>query len=231
VIEFLKQPNNLPFLVAYLFMAIFGVFVLVTGGLGDHGDADVDVDMDADVSLEGDLNHDGVVSALEHGLGFLGFGKAPLMMLLVSFAWAFGSAGLVTQWTAWSTSRTLYPTPLAVAICIVPALLIHAGLARGISYFTNREDSSAVNSRTFLGKTATILVGETTKGRPTQAKFKDPHGQTHYVLVEPHREGDTFAPNDEVILVAQRGNLFEVMPTDIDILTDQLRALDWPKES
>lgn len=215
-------------MVAYLFMAIFGVFVLVFGTLGDH--SDVEGDLDTEVSPEGDLNHDGVVSLLEHGLGFLGFGKAPVMMLLVSFAWAFGSAGLITQWIAWSSSRTLLSASLASAVAFVPALMVHALLARGIGYFTDREDSTAVNSRTFIGKTATILVGNTIKGRPTQAKFKDPHGQTHYVLVEPHRDGDTFAPNDEVILVAQRGNLYEVMPTDIDILTDQLQAIEWPKE-
>lgn len=112
-----------------------------------------------------------------------------------------------------------------------PALFLHSFVARGIGYFTARDDSTAVHSDSFVGKTATVVIGQTTKGKPTQAKLKDQHGQTHYVLIEPHREEDTLNAGDEVVIVDRRGNLFEVMPNDIDLISSHLRVADRPKES
>lgn len=230
VVDFLLSGQNIPFLIAYVIMLAFGVVAVIGGALG-HGDHDADVDHDIDVDghLHGDLDHDGDIDFGDTVLGFLGLGKAPITMLLVSFAWSFGSCGFITQWIAKSAGGMLAPG-LAALAAIVPALVLHSFVAKGIGYFTARDDSTAVHSDSFVGKTAVVVIGQTTKGKPTQAKLRDQHGQTHYVLVEPHREEDTLNAGEEVVIVARTGTLFEVMPNDIDLIAAHLRAADRPKE-
>jgi Protein of unknown function (DUF1449) len=235
VVRFLTDGQNIPFLIAYVVMLAFGLVAVIGGALGHgHGhDHDVDVDVaghDMDGHLHGDLNHDGDVDFGDTVLGFLGLGKAPVTMLLVSFAWCFGSCGFVTQWIAKSTAENLLPAGVAALIALFPALVLHSFVAKGIGYFTARDDSTAVHSDSFVGKTAIVVIGQTTKGKPTQAKLKDQHGQTHYVLVEPHRDEDILNAGDEVIIVARQGTLFEVMPNDIDLISAHLRVADRPKE-
>lgn len=235
LIDFLLSGQNIPFLIAYVVMLAFGLVAVIGGAVGhghDH-DADVgghDIAHGADGHLPGDLNHDGHVDFGDTVLGFLGLGKAPLTMLLVSFAWCFGSCGFVTQWIAKGIAEALLPAGAAALIALFPALVLHSFVARGIGYFTSREDSTAVHSDSFVGKTATVVIGQTTKGKPTQAKLKDQHGQTHYVLVEPHRDEDVLNAGEEVIIVARRGTLFEVMPNDFDLIANHLRVAEGPKE-
>lgn len=244
MIEFLTSDQNLPFLVAYGFMLAFGLVTVLSGAFDHgHGDAspghDVSNDVgghgvdghDVDGDLHGDLDHDGDIDLGDTILGFLGLGKAPITMLLVSFAWSFGSAGFIAQWISKLASGSLLSAGTASLIALVPALIVHSYVARGIGYFTAREDSTAIHSDTFVGKTATVVLGQTTKGRPTQAKLRDQHGQTHYLLIEPHRDEDTLNVGDEVVIVSRRGSLFEAMPTDIDLITAHLRAADQPKEN
>jgi hypothetical protein len=152
-------------------------------------------------------------------------------MLLVSFAWSFGSAGFVTQWTSKVLTGSLVSALVASGIALLPALIIHSYVAKGIGYFTSRDDSTAVHSDAFVGKTATVVLGQTTKGKPTQAKLRDQHGQTHYLLIEPHREEDTLHVGDEVVIVSRNGSLFEAMPNDIDLIATHLRAGDRPSEN
>jgi hypothetical protein len=229
VISFLNNPNNVPFLVAYGFLIVLGL-ILAVGGLMDHGH-DHDADVDGHPAIHGDVDGDGDVDFADSMLGFLGIGRVPLTMLLLTFCWAFGSTGFLTQWIAYKVTGALFPSLIASAIAIVPAIFLHGMVAKGIAKITDRDDSTAIHSDAFVGKTATIVIGQTTKGKPTQAKLKDQHGQTHYLMVEPHREEDSLQAGEEVVVVARRGSLFEVMPTDIDVIAAHLRAADAPKES
>ncbi|HRD30599.1 MAG TPA: DUF1449 family protein [Fimbriimonadaceae bacterium] len=211
MVKFLLAPQNIPFLVAYIIMLAFAVLTLVVGAM-DNADADAEVDIDADGLDFGD-----------HVLSYLGIGKVPFTMLLVSFAWSFGSCGYIVQFVFRSMAGMVSPW-VASAIALVPALLLHGLVAKGLRQITDRDDSTAVHSDSFVGKLATVTLGETQRGKPTQAKLRDQHGQTHYVLVEPHREEDTLLPGQEVILVARQGSLYEAMPNDIDLITADLRV-------
>lgn len=229
MISFLADPKNVPFLVAYGFLIVFGL-LLTIGGMLDHGhDHDAGVDADGHPHIHGDIDGDGDIDFLDSALGWLGIGKAPISMLLLIFCWAFGSAGFIVQWIAFKATGSLQSPGLASAIAIVPAIVLHCLLAVVVAKFTNRDDSTAVHSDSFIGKTATIVIGQTTRGKPTQAKLKDQHGQTHYLMVEPHREEDSLQAGEEVVVVARNGSLFEVMPNDIDIIAAHLRVADSAK--
>lgn len=220
MIKFIVAPENVPFLVAYVFMVAFAILTVVTGAMDHaHGDADADLDVD----------HDGDVDFGDNLLGYLGIGKVPITMLLVAFAWSFGSCGYIVQYMFRSGTELMSPW-VASAIALVPALFLHALIARGMAHFTDRDDSTAVHSDSFVGKLATVTLGETQKGKPTQAKLRDQHGQTHYVLVEPHRDEDTLQPGQEIVLVARHGSLYEAMPNDIDLITTHLRVGESPEE-
>ncbi len=222
MLEFLLAKQNLAFTIAYAFMLLFGLLTLITGAMS--GDADVDVDADADIDIDAD-GPDFAAGALS----FLGLGKAPVMMLLVAFSWAFGSAGFILQWIVRGSTGSLLPAALAIPAALVPALILHGAVAALLSKLTNREDSAAIHSDALVGKTATVVLAQTERGKPTQAKVRDQFGTTHYILVEPHRDEDRFSPGEEVVLVSRNGSLFEAMPTDIEVISEHLRP-SLPKE-
>jgi hypothetical protein len=57
-----------------------------------------------------------------------------------------------------------------------------------------------------------VLEGTARRGYPARAKVIDQHGQAHYVMVEPHDDGDTVAQGETGLLVRQDGPLFFVLP-------------------
>ena len=58
-------------------------------------------------------------------------------------------------------------------------------LAMAASKLMPQDETSAIYSDELIGRTAIIILGDAKVNSPAQAKVRDQHGQTHYVLVEP----------------------------------------------
>jgi hypothetical protein len=67
---------------------------------------------------------------------------------------------------------------------------------------------------------AVITLGKATKGKPAQAKLKDKFGTTHYIMVEPDLEDDTFLQGDPVLIVRQAGAVYTGIANSVAILNE-----------
>ncbi|SEA20124.1 YqiJ family protein [Microbulbifer marinus] len=210
---FLLQDGNLLFtgaLVLMLMIAVLeGVMTLIGVGISDLLDnllPDVDVDLDAP-----DTEVGGVLTKF---LGWLRFGEVPALILLVAFLVAFGISGLLIQMFVDSMVGFLLPGWLLA----IPVLLLALPQVRFVGNLLRRfavgDETEAVGRNSFIGRVATITIGEAAAGSPAEARFSDEFGTTHYVMVEPDAD-DTFSQGEQVLLVEERGANFRVIrPTN-----------------
>lgn len=220
----LFAPGNFPFAVALVLMAGIGVLEVIGamfgGGLSSAledllpdasppAPLDVDApDLDADVDGTA-LETPGLVTRV---LGWLHVGRVPLLVLLVVFLFLFGMGGLVLQELVAGVAGRMLPAWIAGPVVfagVLPAVRATGGfLARVMP----KDETSAVSTRTFIGRVAVVITGTAGRGAPAQAKLHDQHGQVHYLLVEPDADGDTFETGTAVLLVSQHGAVFRAIP-------------------
>ena len=199
MLEIIAAPANLPFSVALLVMLLIGLVEAL--GLGASA-AHIDLHVDAD---GGDL------------LGWLGFGRVPLLMLLVVFLALFGLAGLAIQQYAG-------PLPLWMAApAALAAALPLTGLgARGLARIMPQDETTAVSLDSLVGRRGTITIGTARRGSPAQARVRDIHGQIHYVMVEPYDDDHAIGEGETVRLDRRDGNIFiavaraDAIPSGLD---------------
>lgn len=207
MLEIIAAPANLPFAVALLVMLLIGAVEAL--GLGASA---VHLDVHADIDGGGDL------------LGWLGFGRVPLLILLVVFLALFGLIGFAIQ-------RFAGPFPLWIA---TPAAAIAAlpltGLgARGLARILPGDETTAVSLDSLVGRRGTITVGTARRGSPAQARVADIHGQVHYVMVEPYDDGQSFGEGETVRLDRREGHIFIGVGRTDRIDSDLIRSgLDSP---
>jgi hypothetical protein len=71
-----------------------------------------------------------------------------------------------------------------------------------------QDETTAVSLDSLVGKRGTITVGTARRGSPAQARVKDIHGQSHYVMVEPQEEAHPIAEGETVLLIRRDGHIF-----------------------
>jgi membrane protein implicated in regulation of membrane protease activity len=191
MLEFIAAPENLPFSVALLVMLMIGaVEALGLGASAAH------IDLGAHGGLGDDL------------LAWLGVGRVPLLMLLVVFLALFGMAGLAVQQLAADMAGAPLSPWLASAAALAAALPLAGIGARGLARIMPQDETTAVGLDDLLGRRGTITVGTARRGSPAQARVRDVHGQSHYVMVEPHDDAHAIGEGETVLLVRRDGNIF-----------------------
>ena len=179
---------------------------------GVHVDTMDGVHLDSSHPLDGLHTKEALVHVpiLTRFIGWIRFGKVPLLIVIITFLTLFSSIGFIEQMIFFSlTKHYLIP-----CIAIVIPLLLTIPLVRSVSMvlgkFCIKDETSIVNSSSFIGKVATIVIGTALVGKPTQAKLKDEFDQTHYIMVEPNDVNDSFTEGSQVKLLSQNqsGGLF-----------------------
>jgi hypothetical protein len=199
---FLLSGDNVPFIAALVLMLLIGVVEAVGlgGGLGDGVDADLDAN---GPSL----------------LSWLNMGRLPLLMLIVVFLFSFGIVGLIGQQLVAAVIGQPAPWLLAVPAALAAALPVTRVFGRGVSRIVPKDETSAVSRDSLVGRVAVIVTGEARSGSAAQARVRDQHGQSHYVMVEPDYAGDTFAEGASVLLVRNAGaRYFAIINTSASLL-------------
>ena len=74
------------------------------------------------------------------------------------------------------------------------------------------------SKESLVGRVATITLGTAKHGHPAEAKVKDQHDQTHYLMVEPDALEQEFAQGTKVLLVRKQGAVFYVINIEHDAL-------------
>lgn len=166
-------------------------------------------------SLSQSLQHllpdpaDGVGGPFDKLLGWLSFGRVPLLVLMVLFLAGFAVTGFALNLIARQFFGIWIPTLLAAIVAFlitVPMVRLFGG---AIARLIPQDQTFAVSFDSLIGRVATIVNGTARPGYPAQARVANEHGQTLYVMVEPETEGMTFQSGEQVLLTRQiAGNRF-----------------------
>ncbi|MGE5953513.1 MAG: OB-fold-containig protein [Qipengyuania vulgaris] len=191
----LLESYNAPFAIALLLMVVLLV-IQVLGVL----DIDLDIDTDGDGAISA-----GPVDGL---LTLLGLGRVPLTVWLVVFLLFFAALGLGIQELSESFIGGPLDAWLAGILAGAAALPVTSVIARPLGRILPQDETSAVGIDTLVGRRASITDGIAKAGSPARARVKDVHGQSHYVMVEPHEGASEFHAGDEVLLVRREDNTF-----------------------
>lgn len=205
--EFMLEPANLPFAVALAIMlfiaAIEGVGALLgfaLSGLLDNLMPDLDLDVDGP-----DMNDHG---AFGEFLTWLRLREVPVIVVLIAFLTSFSITGFVIQQVLSNTLGFMLPALLAgvaAAFVCLPGVRMFAGV---LGKIMPRDETEAVTTASFIGRSAVIVLGKAKNDSPAQGRLKDQFGQAHYVMIEPDLADQTFEQGEKVLLVRQAGATF-----------------------
>lgn len=210
--DFLTAGPNLPFAVALALMLLLAAVELIGFALG----------LGASDFLDGLLpEFDGAdgselagASLADRFMGWLHFGKVPVLILLAVFLTGFGFLGLALQGVIHAVTGAMLPGWLA-AVAVVPLALPWVRIVGGgVARVMPRDETQVVSRSALVGRVATIVIGTARAGSPAQAKVRDQHGQTHYVMVEPDQAEDSFGAGEAVLLIAETGATYRVIRND-----------------
>lgn len=237
MIEFLLSEANRPFAISIGVMLMFGFLelMLALGGFGMMGvldnlvpddwdlDAGVDMDMDADLDIDADMDVSvdsggGAGEFLQMVLGFFGVGRVPLLVVIVAFLTSFGLMGYVIQSVVHGVTGLYLPALLASIPAFFGGSFVTRYMAIGLGRLVPDVETEAVDSKTFVGRTAVLTMGEASPGKPAQGKLRDNNGQAHYLLIEPDQADTVFREGDQVLLVSQQGSVFKAIEVTSDAL-------------
>ena len=239
MIELLTANGNAPFTVALLVMLgllAFEVVSLLSGfGVNELFDDFIAGNVDfpelpdgsdasfADVAdgsgLEGSTASEGG-SLIGRMLAWLYVGQVPVLIVLVVFLGVFGLFGLFAQSLLRQTIGLALPGLIAAPAMLVVSLPVVRWTAGGLSKILPKDESNAVSTSSFVGRTAIIVSGNATSDLPSQARLRDQYGTTHYVMVVPEESGQVLERGALILLVRQVGGHFTAIPNPNEALID-----------
>lgn len=191
-------PETFPFGVAFaLIVAIgliegFGMLVsLSPSNLLDHWLPDVDGD-----------------TGLDRVLGWLHIGKVPSLVLLLLFLTGYTLFGYALQMVAHGLLGHYMAGWLAGLVSVPPAMATVRGLGALIAHIIPRDETSAVSEMSLIGRTGTVSTGTARRGLAAQARVRDQHGSTHYLMVEPDIDDEVFEEGAQVLIVRKAGAFY-----------------------
>lgn len=207
--SFLTEAANTPFVVALTVMILIVLLEVVSVSIGAGISEILDLclpEFDVDIDLP-----DASPSTISQILNWFRVGEVPILMLFIVALTVFGLTGLTLQFSAHAITGSLLPSLTA----IIPACFITLPFVRVISGLLNtympKDETWAVSENTLIGNAAVIIAGTAKAGKPVQAKVRDEHQQTHYVMVEPDNAEESFTAGDSVVLISRAGAVFKAV--------------------
>jgi membrane protein implicated in regulation of membrane protease activity len=214
MLDFVSAGSNLPFTIALLMMLILAALEVLgfLFGLSAHGFLDGFFDADHDMHAgHVDGSELVTVSLVDRFMGWLHFGKVPVLILFAVFLVSFGIGGYLLQGTLWAFTGMLLPWWIAAPAVLpltLPCIRVFGGaLARVLP----KDETQSVSQTGLIGRMATVVLGTARSGSPAQAKVRDEHGQMHYVMLEPDDVADTFSAGDSVLLISHSGATYRAI--------------------
>lgn len=172
-------------------LAVTEALGLLIGASALHWDGDM-------VADQPDGFPDGFVAEV---LGWLHVGKVPILVLLVIFLTVFAVAGFVSQFVARSALDHFVPLPAAMGLAFIIGIFGVRTLGAALGKIIPKDETTAVADISLVGRVGIIVIGTACVGKPAEARIRDEHGATHYVMVEPEEPEETFASGASVLLV------------------------------
>jgi hypothetical protein len=217
--DFLLAPQNLAFAVALAIMLLLTVLEFLAMVFAGSSSTVLDGLLPELDLGDADGSELAASNLLDRFLGWLHFGKVPVLMLLALFLLSFGFVGLALQGVVHGITGYLLPGWLAV-VAVLPVTLPFVRVGGTIlAKIMPQDETQVVSAHSFIGQVATVVLGTAKAASPAQARLRDKHGQSHYVMVEPDQPDDEFNAGDTVLLVSQAGATYRVIRNDNPALT------------
>lgn len=150
-------------------------------------------------------------SSLSNLLGWLRVKQVPILMLLVIFLTSFGLIGIFLQGSLFTITGVYLPGWLAAIPSALMALPMVRLLGGWLSKILPKDETTVVSANSFIGRVATITLGTAQWQKPAEAKLRDEHGQTHYLMVEPDNDQEQFTTGTQVILTENLGSVYRAI--------------------
>lgn len=209
MLGFLFADANTPFAIALALMLIIGFFEGVGAVLGlSFGHVLDSLVPDVAANPEFEIADAGSNSSLSRLLGWLKVGKVPILMLLILFLFAFGSLGYTLNLLAISSLGFILPAIIAVPLVFFAALPVTRLCASMLEAIMPKDQSSGVSLDELIGREAFITLGKASSTQAAEARVKDQHGATHYILVIAEEGHAPLMPGTPLLLVRRLQNRF-----------------------
>lgn len=193
----LLEPHNLPFLIAFGALAVIAVLQLtgVSEAIEGAGEFDAPDGLDAG----------GFGEALTT---LFGLGRVPLLIWLAALLFLFATVGVIGQ----AVLANMLGTPLSAGWAALlaggAALPLNSLAMRPLAAIMPQDETTAIWLDELVRRDAEIQIGTARAGSPARAKVIDVHGQSHFVMVEPHDQTLELNAGDTVLLVRREGQTF-----------------------
>jgi len=148
--------------------------------------------------------HDG----LDRVLGWLHLGKVPALVLLLLFLTGYTVFGYGLQMVSRMLLGSYLPAWLAGLLAVPPGMATVRGLGALVASIIPRDETSSVSEQSLLGRVGVIVGGVAKRGLAAQARVKDGHGRSHYLMVEPDLDGDVLDEGTQVLIVRKAGAFY-----------------------
>ena len=139
---------------------------------------------------------------------FVGFGKVPFLMVLMSFLASFGLSGYVIQSVAHKLTGGVFSLALAVPAAIVVGLMLTSRITAGLARIMPGEHTTAVSDASLIGREATVTYGTASFALPATAEVVDQHGRTHHIQLKAEAEGESFEEGRKALIVRTEDGFF-----------------------
>lgn len=209
MLTFFTEAANLPFSISLAVMIVFVLLEILSLSLG-AGLSEVMDSLLPDIDLDLDLP-DSDPTVFTQLLSWFRVGEVPLLMLILVALTAFGISGFFIQIFTQAITGNFFPPFIATIpaiFCAIPLIRITSGL---LNTYMPQDETTAVSENTLIGRSAIILAGTATQGRPVQAKVQDEYQKTHYILVEPINKEEILNAGETVLLMSKEGALFQAI--------------------
>lgn len=147
-------------------------------------------------------------SGVDRLLGWLHLGRVPVLVILLLFLTGYTVFGYGLQLVAKSLMGIYLPAWLAGVLAVPAGMTTARSLGSLIAYIIPHDETSAVSEQTLIGRIGVITNGIARRGLAAQARVKDSHGRTHYLLVEPDIDDAVFDEGTQVLIVSKAGAFY-----------------------
>ena len=200
MLEQLLSPAYMTFAISFVVMLGIGVIEAIGLGFGH-------LDLHSGVHADGTSDAPGVTL-----LDWLGLGDIPVLIWLTSLLACFTVLGIAIQQITGAALGAPISPGLASGGALLGGLALNTFVANGLARILPGLETTAITSDDLVRLRGTILEGAARRGQPARAKVVDHYGQAHYVMVEPHEDGDVIAKGETALLVRRDGSLFFALP-------------------
>lgn len=211
--ELFTHSSNIFFSVSLCLMLLLGMIelLMLIAGASSQGFLDQFIPDQLFEAQHPDLSLDTEHSYFIQLLDWLYIGRIPVLVWLVIFLTTYGLSGLIFQKIYFELTHTYLAAWIVAPAILILCMPIVRCVSALIAKILPQDETTAIYSDELIGLHAEIILGEAKQHYPAQAKVKDQHGLTHYILVEP--ESDLiFLPGQQVVLTQKTSRGFTAIP-------------------